>query len=70
MPMLEVLRSDKEPLSPAQKRLFTREAVKIFQEVIGTPPGRLRLFFIDLPAEEQDGPSSDDADESGAYPAS
>ncbi|WP_052889598.1 MULTISPECIES: tautomerase family protein [Thermogemmatispora] len=55
MPMLEVLRADDRPLSADQKRAFAREATRIFHEVLGTPPGRLRLFFLDTPSEGLEG---------------
>ena len=45
MPMLEVLLASEEPVSSAQKGAFARDAVEIFRDVLGTPDGRLRLFF-------------------------
>lgn len=43
MPMLEIIHSDEFLLEPKQK--FAAEVMQIFGEVLGTPPGRLRLFF-------------------------
>jgi phenylpyruvate tautomerase PptA (4-oxalocrotonate tautomerase family) len=48
MPMLEVIYTRSEPLSREQKRAFCEEAVTIFAEVLGTPPGRLRLVMQQL----------------------
>lgn len=48
MPMLEIIRSAPEALSLGQKRAFALEAEKIFQEILGTPSGRLRLFFQEI----------------------
>ncbi|MGQ9548969.1 MAG: tautomerase family protein [Roseiflexus sp.] len=45
MPLLEVLYAGEEPLSLERKRAFAHEAVAIFHEVLGTPPGRLRLVI-------------------------
>ncbi|GAA6756208.1 hypothetical protein Thermus77420_16840 [Thermus thalpophilus] len=47
MPMLEVLVAAKEPLSQERKEALKQEAEKIFQEVLGTPPGRLRVFILE-----------------------
>ncbi|RAQ98424.1 tautomerase family protein [Thermogemmatispora tikiterensis] len=55
MPMLEVLRAADRPLTAAQKRAFAREATRIFHQVLGTPPGRLRLFFLDTSPEGLEG---------------
>lgn len=52
MPMLEVIRSRPEPLSLEQKRAFAREAQQIFQQVLGTPPGRLRLLIHHIAPED------------------
>lgn len=52
MPMLEVLRSRPEPLSLEQKRAFAQEVQQIFQQVLGTPPGRLRLLFQHFASED------------------
>jgi phenylpyruvate tautomerase PptA (4-oxalocrotonate tautomerase family) len=51
MPMLEVLYAGQKALSAEQKRAFADAAEAIFQQVLGTPRGRLRLFFFDLSAE-------------------
>jgi phenylpyruvate tautomerase PptA (4-oxalocrotonate tautomerase family) len=48
MPMLEVIYTRGEPPSREQKRAFCEEAVIIFAEVLGTPPGRLRLVMQQL----------------------
>ncbi|HEY8346790.1 MAG TPA: hypothetical protein VIL07_05860 [Symbiobacteriaceae bacterium] len=48
MPMLEVIRSGPEALTLKQKQAFVREAEQIFREVLGTPPGRLRLLFQEI----------------------
>lgn len=52
MPMLEVVRSGAESLSLEQKRAFAREAEQIFREVLGTPPGRLRLLYQQIAPED------------------
>jgi len=52
MPLLEVVYAREEPLPVEQRRAFAREAVEIFREVLGTPPGRLRLAFYHLEPEE------------------
>ncbi|GBD15657.1 hypothetical protein HRbin26_00548 [bacterium HR26] len=52
MPLLEVVYAREEPLPLEQRRAFAREAVEIFREVLGTPPGRLRLAFYYLEPEE------------------
>jgi hypothetical protein len=57
--MLEVLRAADKPLTAAQKRAFAREATRIFREILGTPPGRLRLFFIETAPVEQEDPGED-----------
>lgn len=51
MPMIEVLVSGDVRLSREQKTAFAREAEAILAEVLGTPKGRMRLFVIELPAE-------------------
>lgn len=45
MPMIEVLYVRDEPLNTERKRAFAREAEKILKDELGTPPGRMRLFF-------------------------
>ncbi len=52
MPLLEILYSREEPLPVERRRAFAREAVEIFREVLGTPPGRLRLAFYYLDPED------------------
>jgi len=52
MPLLEVLYAGEEPLSQDCKRAFAREAVAIFHEVLGTPPGRLRLVIHQLKPDD------------------
>ncbi len=51
MPMIELLIARERPVSREAKAAFAREAERILREEIGTPPGRLRLFVIELPAE-------------------
>jgi phenylpyruvate tautomerase PptA (4-oxalocrotonate tautomerase family) len=63
MPMLEVIRASEEPLNQSQKQAFVQDVVEIFRDVLGTPDGRLRLFFT--PVEWEDsivGLLPDDAD--------
>jgi hypothetical protein len=52
MPMLEVLRSANDRLEPEKKRAFAKGAIKIFRKGIGTPPGRQRFFFLEMPRNE------------------
>ncbi|WP_273888509.1 tautomerase family protein [Rubrobacter naiadicus] len=49
MPMVEVIHSAEDELKTESRRAFARRALEIFQEVLGTPPGRLRLFFSEVP---------------------
>lgn len=49
MPMIEVLYSSENPLETEKKRAFAKEAERILEEVLGTPPGRMRLAFQHLP---------------------
>jgi len=51
MPMIEVLVSGETPPTREAKAAFAREAERILAEEIGTPPGRMRLFVVELPAE-------------------
>jgi phenylpyruvate tautomerase PptA (4-oxalocrotonate tautomerase family) len=67
MPMIEVLYSEKQPLDTERKRAFARESERILNEVLGTPPGRMRLAFYHLQPEDsvevlaqKDGASSGD----------
>jgi Tautomerase-like len=52
MPILEVVHAAKEPATTEQKRSFARSAVEIFRDVLGTPDGRLRVFFYPLGWED------------------
>jgi|YNPNPStandDraft_1061719.scaffolds.fasta_scaffold41031_1 hypothetical protein len=52
MPMLEVFYCGDQPLDYAQKRLFAAEASAIFQQIIGTTPGRLQLIVRVLAPED------------------
>lgn len=52
MPMLEVIRSRAEALRLEEKQAFALEAEQIFREVLGTPPGRLRLLFQQVAPED------------------
>lgn len=52
MPLLEVIYTGDEPLPLDRKRAFAREAVAIFHEVLGTPPGRLRLVIHHLQPDD------------------
>jgi hypothetical protein len=45
VPFLEVIHGSEEPLSVDARRAFAQEAVAVFADVVGTPPGRLRLCF-------------------------
>lgn len=47
MPMLEVLVSRKKPLTWEEKEALKKEAEDLFQEVIGTPKGRLQVFVFE-----------------------
>jgi hypothetical protein len=60
MPLLEVLYAAEEPLPLERRRAFAREAFAIFQEVLGTPPGRLRLVIHHLPPDDSQGLLADD----------
>jgi hypothetical protein len=52
MPILEVIHSTPEPVSVEQKQAFARAAVEIFRDVLGTPDGRLKVFFYQLGWED------------------
>jgi phenylpyruvate tautomerase PptA (4-oxalocrotonate tautomerase family) len=52
MPILEVVHAAKEPATTEQKQAFVRSAVEIFRDVLGTPDGRLRVFFYSLDWED------------------
>ncbi|MEA2254197.1 MAG: hypothetical protein QOE86_2346 [Solirubrobacteraceae bacterium] len=45
MPFLEVIHASGDSLSVDARRAFAEEAVAVFADVVGTPPGRLRLCF-------------------------
>lgn len=51
--MLEVLVSRERPLTREEKEALKREAEAIFQEVLGTPKGRLRVFLWEERREEE-----------------
>jgi hypothetical protein len=52
MPLLEIVHASQETATAAQKRAFTRAAVEIFRDVLGTPDGRLQVFFYQLDWED------------------
>jgi phenylpyruvate tautomerase PptA (4-oxalocrotonate tautomerase family) len=52
MPILEVVHATQEPATAAQKQAFTRAVVEIFRDVLGTPDGRLKVFFYQLGWED------------------
>ena len=52
MPLLEVLHAAEEPATVGQKQAFARSAVEIFRDVLGTPDGRLKMFFHQLGWED------------------
>lgn len=52
MPMVEVVYAKHEPLEREKKEAFAREAERILQDVLGTPPGRMRLAFYHLSPED------------------
>jgi hypothetical protein len=45
VPFLEVIYGSQEPLTADARRAFAQAAVAAFDDVVGTPPGRLRLCF-------------------------
>jgi hypothetical protein len=53
MPMLEVLISRDRSPSEEAKEAFREEAEAIFQEVLGTPKGRLRLLLWEEKGERR-----------------
>jgi hypothetical protein len=68
MPVMEVIHAAEEPATTDQKRAFVRSAVEIFRDVLGTPDGKLRVFFYQLDALDGiDGllKSGDDEDAGG-----
>ena len=46
--MLEVITVSSEVDNHEGKQQFVKEAIDIFREVLGTPPGRLRLVITEL----------------------
>ncbi|WP_152640191.1 hypothetical protein [Thermus filiformis] len=50
--MLEVLVTREKPLTREEKEALKEEAEALFQEVLGTPKGRLRVFIL----EEREAP--------------
>lgn len=52
MPLVEVLYSSEKPLETERKRAFAEEAERVLGEVLGTPPGRMRLAFQHLTPED------------------
>ena len=52
MPILEIVHATHEPASVEQKQAFTRAVVEIFRDVLGTPDGRLKVFFYQLGWED------------------
>jgi phenylpyruvate tautomerase PptA (4-oxalocrotonate tautomerase family) len=52
MPMLELFYSGEEPLEREAKADFARDAAQACGEILGTPPGRLRILVRELPAED------------------
>ena len=52
MPMLEVFHSGEEEPTRESKAAFAKDAVEICGEVLGTPPGRLRLMLTAVPPED------------------
>jgi hypothetical protein len=52
MPLLEVLQSTRKPVSVEQKRAFARSVVEICRDILGTPDGRLKIFFYQLGWED------------------
>jgi hypothetical protein len=66
MPVMEVIHAAKEKADTAQKRAFVRSAVEIFRDVLGTPDGKLRVFFYQLDYEDGiEGLLNSDEDEDG-----
>lgn len=55
MPMLEVLVAREKPLTREEREALKEEAEAIFQEVLGTPKGRLRVFVL------EEGPKGEEA---------
>ncbi|ADW21782.1 MULTISPECIES: hypothetical protein [Thermus] len=47
MPLLEVLVVRDKPLTREERESLKQEAEAVFQEVLGTPPGRLRVIVVE-----------------------
>jgi len=47
VPVLEVLVAQEKPLTQEEREALRREAETIFHRVLGTPKGRLRVFFLE-----------------------
>ena len=45
MPIVEVVHAAQQPATVGQKQAFVRSAIEIFRDVLGTPDGRLRIFY-------------------------
>ncbi|BDG27684.1 hypothetical protein TthSNM66_23200 (plasmid) [Thermus thermophilus] len=54
VPMLEVLVSRGKPLTREEREALKEEAEAIFQEVLGTPKGRLRVFVLEEEARGEE----------------
>ena len=52
MPLLEVIHASKKPATLDQKRALVKDLITIFRDVLGTPEGRLRVFFVPLGADD------------------
>ncbi len=52
MPILEVFHSAHSSLTQTQKTQFAAESTQIFEKVLGTPEGGLRLFFRETTPED------------------
>lgn len=52
--MLEVLVSRGKPLTREEREALKEEAEAIFQEVLGTPKGRLRVFVLEEEARGEE----------------
>lgn len=52
MPMTEILYSSEKPLETEKKHTFAKEAERVLEEVLGTPPGRMRLSLQHLSPED------------------
>lgn len=52
MPLLEVMHASQRRMTRDRKRAFIQETTAIFREVLGTPPGRLRVVIHNLEPED------------------